>query len=49
MTTTLDTQLPTDCEVHRGAVLHFLEDPGNDPEPRPHSLKYFEDGLLILH
>ncbi|MDO6443149.1 guanine deaminase [Marinobacter sp. 2_MG-2023] len=41
--------MPKGCEAHRGAVLHFLQDPGDDPEPRPNSLEYFEDGLLILN
>ncbi|MDO6822631.1 guanine deaminase [Marinobacter sp. 1_MG-2023] len=41
--------MPEGCEAHRGAVLHFLQDPGDDPEPRPNSLEYFEDGLLILN
>ncbi|MBL1271262.1 MAG: guanine deaminase [Marinobacter maritimus] len=49
MTTTLDTQLPSGCEAHRGAMLHFLDDPGNDPEPRPGTYEYFEDGLLVLN
>ncbi|MBQ0748366.1 MAG: guanine deaminase [Marinobacter sp.] len=49
MSTFSDTTLPDGCEAHRGALLHFLDDPGNDPEPRPHSMAYFEDGLLVLH
>jgi len=49
MSTFSDTTLPGGCEAHRGALLHFLDDPGNDPEPRPNSVAYFEDGLLVLH
>lgn len=49
MTTVNDTILPEDCEVHRGALLHFLDDPGNDPDPRQGSMAFIEDGLLITH
>ncbi|SET08732.1 guanine deaminase [Marinobacter segnicrescens] len=48
MTSTTDTAFPAGSRAHRGALLHFLDDPGNDPEPRDGSLEYVEDGLLIL-
>jgi guanine deaminase len=40
---------PDDIQVHRGAILHFLDDPGNDTDPRPDSLAFLDDGLLVLH
>lgn len=49
MTTATDAALPDNCEVHRGALLHFLDDPGNDPEPIPGSVEFLEDGLLVVH
>jgi guanine deaminase len=48
MTRTTDTAFPGGCQAHRGALLHFLEDPGNEPEPAAGSLDYFDDGLLVL-
>jgi len=48
MKKTTDTALPIGCEAHRGALLHFLDDPGNGPEPAPGSLEYLEDGLLVV-
>ncbi|RBW49380.1 guanine deaminase [Marinobacter sp. F3R11] len=41
--------MPIGCEVHRGALLHFLDNPGNNPEPSPNSMEYFEDGVLVVH
>lgn len=32
--------------AHRGAILHFLADPG--PGSDPHSYEYFPDGLLVV-
>ncbi len=49
MTTMTDPYLPLGCKAHRGTVLHFLEDPGNEPEPAAGSVAFFEDGLLIEH
>lgn len=49
MSTTTNPSLPDGCEAHRGTLLHFLEDPGNDPEPASESLAYIEDGLLVVH
>lgn len=34
------------CSAHRGALLHFLADPGADD--RADSFEYFEDGLLLI-
>ena len=41
--------LPAGCEAHRGALLHFLDDPGNNPEPRDGTLEFVADGLLVVH
>lgn len=41
--------LPVGCEAHRGALLHFLDDPGNNPEPRDGTLEFVADGLLVVH
>ena len=49
MTNVTDPHLPQGCEAHRGTLLHFLEDPGNEPKPAAGSVALFEDGLLILH
>ncbi|QSP95366.1 guanine deaminase [Marinobacter salinisoli] len=46
-TTTIS--LPEGTEAHRGAVLHFLDDPGNNPEAITGSVEYIEDGLLCVH
>lgn len=40
---------PEDCQAHRGTLLHFLDDPGNGPDPAPGSIDYLEDGLLVIH
>lgn len=40
---------PADIQVHRGAILHFLDDPGNAPAPRDGTMEFLEDGLLVLH
>jgi guanine deaminase len=48
MTRTAHTAFSAGCEAHRGALLHFLDDPGNDPEPAAGSLAHFGDGLLVL-
>ena len=42
-------RLPGGCEVHRGALLHFLDDPGNEPEPLAGSIEHIKDGLLVVH
>lgn len=39
---------PDTIQVHRGAILHFLDDPGNDSTPGEGSLEYLEDGLLVI-
>ena len=49
MTNVKDQHLPQGCEAHRGTLLHFLEDPGNEPEPAAGSIALFKDGLLIVH
>ncbi|MAM00159.1 guanine deaminase [Hydrocarboniclastica marina] len=49
MIRTTDVRFPVDCEAHRGALLHFLEDPGNEPEPALGATEYLEDGLLLIH
>ncbi|MEX1058627.1 MAG: amidohydrolase family protein, partial [Natronospirillum sp.] len=36
------------AEVFRGPLLHFLDDPGNDPEPRPGSYEWFADGVMVV-
>lgn len=43
------TRLPEGCEAHRGALLHFLDDPGNQPDPVAGSLEHIEDGLLVVY
>ncbi|GGY73222.1 guanine deaminase [Marinobacter zhanjiangensis] len=48
MTRATDSRFPAGCIAHRGALLHFLDDPGNEPEPAAGSLDYFDDGLLVL-
>lgn len=48
MASTTNTAFPAGCEAHRGALLHFLDDPGNEPEPIANALETFEDGLLVL-
>ena len=40
---------PAGCQAYRGNILHFLNDPGNAPEPEPDSYEYYPDGLLIVH
>lgn len=42
------SRFPADSQVYRGALLHFLDDPGNEPEPVPGSLEYFDDGILVV-
>ncbi|MBZ2169348.1 guanine deaminase [Marinobacter sp. F4216] len=49
MANTAPLPLPEGIEAHRGAVLHFLDDPGNDSDPASGSIEYFEDGLLLVH
>jgi guanine deaminase len=49
MTRTTHTAFPAGCVAHRGALLHFLDDPGNEPEPNANSLETFDDGLLVLN
>lgn len=44
-----EAPFPAGIQVHRGAILHFLDDPGNDVSPRDGSLEYLQDGLLIIH
>lgn len=44
-----EVPFPADIQVHRGAILHFLDDPGNDIQPRDGSMEYLEDGLLVIH
>ena len=39
---------PTGTRAYRGALLHFLDDPGNGPEPVAGSVEYHEDGLLLV-
>lgn len=48
MSNTTHPSLPAGCEAHRGALLHFLADPGNGPEPAAGSVAFFEDGLLVI-
>jgi guanine deaminase len=36
----------TQVSAHRGAILHFLSDPGNDAAPG--SFEFIEDGLLLV-
>ena len=40
---------PAGCQAYRGNILHFLNDPGNAPEPEPDSYEYYPDGLLVVH
>ena len=47
--TDTNTRLPEGCEAHRGALLHFLDDPGNAPDPVDGSLEHLVDGLLVVH
>ena len=37
---------PGGLHAHRGAILHFLSDPGTHAPPE--SFEYFEDGLLVV-
>src|SRR6202022_4415398 len=39
-------QAPRRPQAHRGAILHFLSDPGSASAPG--SYEYFEDGLLLV-
>ncbi|MFW5825013.1 MAG: guanine deaminase [Marinobacter sp.] len=48
MTRTDNLPFAGDCQAHRGALLHFLDDPGNGPEPAAGSIDYHEDGLLVI-
>lgn len=41
--------LPPGCKAFRGPLLHFLDDPGNGPEPVAGSYDYLADGLLVVH
>jgi len=41
------THFPASAVAHRGAILHFMEDPGNEPEPVAGSVAFFQDGLLV--
>ena len=40
------TDSPTAYSAHRGALLHFLSDPGAHDDPA--SVEYIEDGLLLI-
>ena len=33
-------------QAHRSRILHFLGDPGGQPEEKAY--EYFEDGLLVI-
>lgn len=48
MSTVTDTALPADCVAFRGPLLHFLDDPGNSPEPAPGTVEWHDDGLLVV-
>ena len=49
MTRTTHTAFPAGCEAHRGALLHFLDDPGNEPDPRDGTLDYFGETYPFPH
>lgn len=43
-----DTLFPAGCSVHRGPLLHCLDDPGTAVEPLPGTTEWLEDGLLVI-
>jgi guanine deaminase len=44
----LHTDIPGNATAHRGAILHFVSDPGPCPTADPDSYVYIEDGVLLV-